>query len=54
MSPDEFEDLKLQVSMKLDPVELLDLLGLSMFDLVDALYDYIDEEQREKLQRELR
>lgn len=37
----------------MDPVELLDFLGLTMFDVCDALKDQI-EEQREELNRDLR
>lgn len=49
----EFEELKLRIAMQMDPIELLDLLDLSMFDLVDALREKI-EEQREELDRTLR
>lgn len=53
MRSDEFEDLKLKICMQMGVSELLDFLGLSMFDLVDALREHCEAQQVE-LERELR
>ena len=41
------DDLKLLIASKLDVVEFLDILGYSMYDLVEALEDEIFENQTE-------
>jgi hypothetical protein len=43
------EELKLLIASKLDVVEFLDLLGYTMYELVEALEDEIDENRQELL-----
>lgn len=53
MAADDWEELKLRIASQFDPVDLLDLLSFTMYDLVEALKEQI-EESREELERELR
>lgn len=39
----DLEDLKTLIASRLDVEEFLDILGWTMYDLVDALDDVIDE-----------
>jgi len=40
---DELEDLKLSIAKRLDVDQLLDILGFTMFDLVEVLAEHINE-----------
>lgn len=52
MDVDE-EDLKDLIKAALDPTIFLDLVGWDFGDMVDGLYDQLNEEQREELKRAL-
>lgn len=41
------DDLKLLIASKLDVAEFLDIIGYTMFDLVEVLTDEINENKQE-------
>ena len=43
MRTDELQDLKERIAKQLDVTQFLDLLGYTMFDLVEELEDVINE-----------
>ena len=47
------EDLKDLVKASLEPILFLDIVGWEFSDMVDILFDELDEEQREELKRAL-
>lgn len=47
MTNEEFEELKVQLALELDPLEILDILGFSTFDLVDRLREDIENNRQE-------
>lgn len=48
--PTTTDELKLLIASKLDVAEFLDIIGFTMFDLVEALGDVIDENYDELLE----
>lgn len=46
----DIQDLKTLIASRLDVEEFLDLIGWTMFDLVDALEEVIDENFEELLE----
>ncbi len=44
MNKAELEELKLRIAKQMDVTQLLDILGFDMYELVDILEDYINQE----------
>lgn len=47
MTKSELEELKHRIATEMDVTEFLDILGFTMFDLVDVLEEFIRENQEE-------